>query len=192
MEESAVRQENKHIQFQTQSTKQASPPRRPPGNSLTPAGASATAAPNTTQFQAIEAHPVSQAGPVIGPYVQRAQTLATEMRPVTCIPQPRETLASWQATTEQMTHVIPTTSTAASLSATYGQATLGPVPRSQSVAPSQPTANLAHSAGLHIPQVPVRSGSSLSAPGELYLSAVSVNPQAVSYTHLTLPTTPYV
>ena len=157
--------------------KQASPPRRPPGSSLTSTGANAAVAPTATQFQAIEAHPVSQAGPVIGPYVQRTQTLATGTQLVTCVPQPRETLASWRATTEEMTHVIPTTSTAPSLSAAYGHANLGPVPRSQSVAPSQPTANMAHSAGLQIPQVPVRSGSSLSAPGELYLSAVSVNPQ---------------
>ena len=176
--ENTVRQQNnKHIQFQNQSTEQTSPPRRQPGNSLPPEGVRTTVAPTATGFQAIEAHPVSQAGPVIGPYVQRAQTLATETQPVTCIPKPQETLASWRATNEEMTHVIPTNSTATSLSATFGLATLGPVSRSQSVAPSQSTAKLAHSEGMQIPQVPVRSGSSLSAPGEISISAVQVNPQ---------------
>ena len=176
--ENTVRQQNnKHIQFQTQSTEQTSPPRRQSGNVLPQEGIRTTVASAATGFQAIEAHPVSQAGPVIGPYVQRAQTLATETQPVTCIPKPQETLASWRATNEEMTHVIPTNSTATSLSATFGLATLGPVSRSQSVAPSQSTAKLAHSEGMQIPQVPVRSGSSLSAPGEISISAVQVNPQ---------------
>ena len=52
--ESTVRpQTNKHIQFQVHPTKE---------------DVKTTVAPAATGFQAIEAHPVSQAGPVIGPY----------------------------------------------------------------------------------------------------------------------------
>ena len=76
--ESTVRQQNhKHIQFQEQPTEE---------------NVRTTVAPTATGFQAIEAHPVSQAGPVIGPYVQRAQTLSTETQP--CLlytsPSPRD------------------------------------------------------------------------------------------------------
>ena len=109
LDETVVRQNTKHIQFQSTAIKQESPPKRPPGSSPPPSAANATVVPTTTQFQVIEAHPVSQAGPVIGPYVQRAETLATKTQPVTCVPKASETLASWQATSEEMTHVIPTT-----------------------------------------------------------------------------------
>ena len=54
---------------------------------------------------------------------------------------------------------------------------LGPVSRSQSVALSHPMATKAHSEGMRTPQVPVRSGSSLSASGEISNSVVKVNPQ---------------
>ena len=177
-----------------------SPPKRPPGQSPPPPTAESTvrqqnnthtqfqvhpkqedvkptAAPTATEFQAIEAHPVSQAGPVIGPYVQRAQTLSTETEPVTAIPKPSETQASWQATSEEMTHVIPTTSTATTLSAIYGLPSVGTVPQSQSVAPSDPKATMAHSEVIHTPQLPVRSGSSLSTSAEISNSVVKVNPQ---------------
>ena len=93
------------------------------------------------------------------------------------IPKPSETQASWQATSEEMTHVIPTTSTATSLSATYGLPNVRPVSTSQSVAPSDPIATKAHSEVIHTPQVPVRSGSSLSTSAEISNSVVKVNPQ---------------
>ena len=79
---------DRHIQFQEQPTEE---------------NVRTTVAPAATGFQAIEAHPVSQAGPVIGPHVQRAQTLSTETQPVTATPKPHETQASWQATDEEMT-----------------------------------------------------------------------------------------
>ena len=63
-----------------------------------------------------------------------------------------------------------------SQSASYSHANLGPVSRSQPVITAH-SSNTAHSVGSHIPQVPMRSGSSLSAPSELLQSAVSVNPQ---------------
>ena len=184
IDETVVRQNTKHIQFQNQAVKQESPPKRPPGSSPPPTGASAAVVPTTTQFQVIEAHPVSQAGPVIGPYVQRTETLATRTQPVTCVPQPRETLSSWQATSEEMAHVIPTTTTTGSTSVSHSQANLEQMSRSQPVVTHHTATNRAHSAGLHIPHVPMRSGSSLSAPGELFESAVSVNPQ-VSLSGLT-------
>ena len=184
IKESAVRQNQKHIQFQTHTGKKESPPKRPPGSSPPPRGADAAVVPTTTQFQVIEAHPVSQAGPVIGPYVQRTETLATRTQPVTCVPQPRETLSSWLATSEEMAHVIPTTTTTGSTSVSHSQANLEQMSRSQPVITHHTAANRAHSAGSHIPHVPMRSGSSLSAPGELFQSAVSVNPQ-VSLSTLT-------
>ena len=59
------------------------------------------------------------------------------------------------------------------------------MPQSQSVAPSDPKATMAHSEVIHTPQVPVRSGSSLSTSAEISNSVVKVNPQVSlkAYSH---------
>ena len=77
----------------------------------------------------------SQNTPTAGPHGAPITPAEAVNRPstVTHVTQAYENLATWQATPEEMTHVIPTTTTTISQGGAHSQTTLGPVSRSQQV-----------------------------------------------------------
>ena len=136
LDTTTVGENKKELHFQILEAKGKSPPKN------------IAVVPTTNQFQVIEAHPVTQAGPKIGPYSQGTDTSATVTQTVTTAAsatQASEKLATWLATPEEMTHVIPTTTTTISHGGAQSPATLGPVSRSQQVITSHTTVIVARS-----------------------------------------------